>query len=457
MTSEIEQNGFPDGSDAETPSVTNGSLRDVPPEHIEYLRGMIESFNSSTARLREAYDVLQGKVAALNLQLEETNRELSASLVEKERLSDYLSNILESVSSGVLVIDRDGVITTFNSAAAAMLGLREEDARSKPYRDVFGHVVPDEATPLLTVRTGEPIGQFEKVVISRDGSRIPVGCSVSPLKSSSGELLGAVEVFMDLTRIKALEDELAEKEKLAALGQMAATMAHKIRNPLGGIAGFAGLLDLEVGQSENGRRLVGKITEGVNKLEKIVTTLLAYTAPLTLEKSTYEASRLLEGLPDRAGFTAAAPTYSLEILENVVFDVDREGMRGALAEILKNAREACESGDRVNVTVIGDGDMPVNGDPIVSRLLEKVRVQSRHVVSGMHSGMIVIADNGSGMDADTASRIFDPFFTTRENGIGLGLPGALRIIEKHDGEIHWVAVDGEGSAFCIVLPKSGIR
>jgi PAS domain S-box-containing protein len=233
----------------------------APPESIEFLQKMIETFNRSAAGLQEAYQALQVKFDQVNLRLEETNKNLSRSLAEQERLSDYLTSILESLSSGVLVVDAGGVITLFNRGAAEMTGIPVEEAIGKPYREIMGNDIPEELTPLRTIITGKGVSQLEKTIVHRSGEKIAAGYSISPLVNRHGTMMGAVEIFMDLSRIKALEDEISRMDKLAALGQMAATMAHKIRNPLGGIAGFTGLLELEMGESDRGKRLTGKIME----------------------------------------------------------------------------------------------------------------------------------------------------------------------------------------------------
>ncbi len=222
------------------------------------MRRLIESFNRSSADLQEAYGSLRGKFDRLNLRLEETNRSLSASLAEQERLSDYLTSILESLSSGVLVVNAGGMVTLFNRCAAEMTGIPVDEAVGKPYRWVMGDDLPDELTPIGTLATGRGVSQVERTLVGRNGEKIAVGYSISPLVNRRGDMTGAVEIFMDLRRIKALEDELSRMDKLAALGQMAAVMAHKIRNPLGGIVGFSGLLGIELDGNERGSRLVGR-------------------------------------------------------------------------------------------------------------------------------------------------------------------------------------------------------
>ncbi len=432
----------------------NGLPDNVSPEQIDFLKGLIDSFNSSTAKLRDAYTVLQDKVASLNSRLEDTNRELSVSLDEQERLSNYLTNILESLSSGVLVVDPGGRITLFNRGAETMLGLMAAEVLEKDYREVLGNTVPVELTPLQTLETGRGRSQFEKTLHTSNGEAIPVGCSLSPLRNNAGELVGAVEIFMDLSPIKELEDELARQEKLVALGQMAATMAHKIRNPLGGIAGFAGLLGMELRDNENGKRLVGKITEGVDKLERIVSNLLAYTAILTLETRMTDVADLARDSAAALGSEYPDCTVTVEAVEGPVSaEVDQPLMKTALMNIYRNATEALEFAGQITVTVCDSDSLPDLNGAAGKNCLSQMRKSSKLLKSAATCSMILIRDEGHGFSNEAMSQMFVPFFTTRENGIGLGLAMTRKIVEEHRGEMFIGSIEGGGAVAAILLPQ----
>lgn len=317
--------------------------------------------------------------------------------------------------------------------------------------------IPDELTPLGTLATGRGQSQFEKSVLTRWGAKVPVGCSISPLCNSQGDMIGAVEVFMDMSRIKSFEEELARKEKLAALGQMAATMAHKIRNPLGGIAGFAGLLNMEFKDSANGRRLVGKITEGVDKLERIVTSLLSYTAPMTLEYRSVDLVTLvghavssLDAEEHGVGISVTCPDGSL------IAEIDAERFRKMIQSLLRNAFEAVADGGAIDV-FIGDemtdfGDI----DSMTSRVLDSLKNETANTRRLSSRAVIVIRDTGTGMDKHSKEQLFVPFYTSKENGIGLGLAHARKIVEGHLGTIAIESEEGNGTAAGIAVPRRRI-
>ncbi len=447
---------MPDDARFSAPDYESGDIPDMRPERLAALKNLIDSFNLSTARLRESYDALQTRVERLDIQLEQTNRELAASLDEQERLSNHLTSILASLSSGVLAVDTAGAITLFNRGAEMLVGIPQERALGRPYREIMGRF-PDELTPLPLLADGSGAIQFEKRITDADGHLIPVGCSVSPLVNARGERIGAVEIFMDLSRIRALEDELTRRERLAMLGQMAATMAHKIRNPLGGISGFAGLLAFEMSDNPGAVRMVKKIEEGVHKLNRIITSLLAYSADRPLDIRTADIGALARALLPGDGRDGCRIEVS-EPAGPVTADVDPSQLGDALTAIVRNACEACEAdagsgmgNDSVTVTVLpGDADWDPP-EPVTARLLARVRAET--VDAGGGTVLIVIADRRTGMTEAELGNLFVPFYTTRENGIGLGLANARKIVEAHRGSLVIESTAGKGTAVGIRLPR----
>jgi PAS domain S-box-containing protein len=429
----------------------------APPESIEFLRGMIETFNRSAAGLQEAYQALRVKFDQLNLRLEETNKDLSRSLAEQERLSDYLTSILESLSSGVLVVDAGGIITLFNRGAAEMTGIPVDKAIGSRYRDIMGNGIPDELTPLGTIASGKGVSQLEKTILNRSGEKIAAGYSISPLVNRHGTMMGAVEVFMDLSRIKALEDEISRMDKLAALGQMAATMAHKIRNPLGGIAGFTGLLELEMEESDRAKRLTGKIMEGVDKLNRIVSSLVTYAAPPRLKIRPWDFGGFLRDVADQydSEWRIRGTEAVFSVVEPdgpVTVEIDSEQFSDAAGRIVQNALEALDGSGNVTIYVMRGDSRYTPACPLTGELLDEVRSSSKLLDSRMPSAVAVITDNGCGMSEDEMGRLFVPFYTTKENGIGLGLAMARKTIEAHHGELWLVSREDAGVSVGIVLP-----
>jgi signal transduction histidine kinase len=324
----------------------------------------------------------------------------------------------------------------------------------KPYRRIMSDDLPDELTPIGTITMGKRVNQMEKTLVSRTGERIAVGCSISPLINRHDIMIGAVEIFMNLSRIKALEDEISRMDKLAALGQMAATMAHKIRNPLGGIAGFAGLLEFEMEGNARGKRLVGKVAEGVDKLNRIVTSLVSYAAQPHL---TPQRSDLGERLREVASqyepdFCHGVTIEMIQPEGQVVVEVDREQFADAVRKVVQNALESIEAEGSVFLYVLPGNTVYEPSNPVMTDLLNRIRSGSRLITSRIPSGMLIVVDTGCGMDEQGLNRLFVPFYTTKENGIGLGLAAARKILEAHHGEIWISSREGIGAAVGMILP-----
>ena len=174
-------------------------------------------FNETTRKYMEAYKQLEEQFEYLNVKLEETNKELRHSLEEKDRVSNHLNNILESMSGGVLVVNLQGEITMFNRAAESITGLSQEQVLNRSYSEWLGLDDDQNSSVLHTLESGQSLTNREKELVRPDGRSIPLGYSTSPVRDNDGNLLGAVEIFNDLTEVKRLEAELQRVHTLAAL------------------------------------------------------------------------------------------------------------------------------------------------------------------------------------------------------------------------------------------------
>ena len=381
----------------------------------------------------EAYKQLEEQFEYLNVKLEETNRELRKSLEEKDRVSNYLNNILESMSGGVLVLNLEGEITLFNQAAEEITGWSQDQALGRRYREVMGGQPGEALSALHTLESGLSLTNQQKDLSRRDDHVLPLGFSTSPVRDRDGALLGAVEVFNDMTEVKRLEAQVQRMHTLAALGEMAATVAHEIRNPLGGIASFANLLERDLEVNDPSRKLVHKITEGVARLNRIVSSLLSYTRPLKL--TTYRAD-LAQAAEEAAAFfeidlerTRRAITLERCYPEApLVCQLDTEQFQQVILNLLLNATQAMPEGGRIRLEV--SQTMGPRGPVAV----------------------LAVADEGIGMEAGVRDKLFTPFFTTKEDGTGLGLVTSKKIIEAHGGHISVQSAPGEGACFRVSLP-----
>ena len=395
-------------------------------------------FAETLARLEGSYRNLEKRFDSLNHELEATNLELQDSLREKERLSRDQNEILENLGSGVLAVDADGVITLFNGAASEILAWPAQEALSLPCEEVLA----DGATDLRHALTsGERVRNREKMPHRRDGREVPVRFGTARMLDPEGNVVGAVETFEDISQLQQLSKQASRVGTLTALGEMAATVAHEIRNPLGGIGGFAGLLerDLEVGDSR--RRLVKKIIEGVDSLNRMVTNLLNYTRPVQLN---IRPADLVQVVEDSLGFFEIDAGNRLEQIElqraydqkELVCRIDPEQIQQMVLNLLHNAVQAMPAGGELRV---GISEADAGGD-------------ERTELAGMCT-VLTVRDTGVGMTEEIKSKLFMPFFTTKEDGNGLGLATAKKFVDALGGD---VAVENEpdrGSVFTIYFPK----
>ncbi len=291
-----------------------------------------------------------------------------------------------------------------------------------------------ERTVLHTLDCGSALINQEKTLKRPDGRQIPLGFSTSVVRENDGRMLGAVEVFNDLTEVKRLEAELQRVHVLAALGEMAATVAHEIRNPLGGIAGFAAMLQRDLEAADPRYRLVQKITEGVARLNRIVSSLLTYTRPLQLNSHPVRLAELVEETIaffeidlERAHKNIKVERHFPEAEQ--VCNMDPEQFQQVILNLLQNATQAMPEGGTIDATV-----------------------DTANTPSGP-TAKLCISDTGVGMSSEVRERLFTPFFTTKEDGTGLGLVTSKKIVEAHGGFIAVESQPDQGTSFTISLPQ----
>jgi len=398
------------------------------------------TFYQITQKLHTAYKDLEKKFEDLNLKLEQTNLELRQSLAEKEKISSYLNNILGSLTSGILAIDLDGKITLFNQAAEIILGYRAEEVIGKPYLEVMGKEVEERLTLPFVLKSQRLHLNEEKKVWSKTGEKIPLDFSTSLLKDKGGEISGGVEVFFDLTRLKQMEDEMMRVKTLAAIGEMAAVVAHEVKNPLGGIRGFAELLDRDLEKVDHRRRWIKKITEGVETLDRLVKSLLDYTKPVKLNLRKVEMARFIDEVIDFFEMDASQGKTNIRIVKSypqdeLFCDLDTEQFRQMLLNLLHNAVQAIPEGGEITVEL--------NQGAESSDLARQAK--DKKVI-------LKILDTGIGMSKETQKKLFTPFFTTKERGTGLGLPTVKKIVEAHRGDIQVESEAGKGTTVVVRLP-----
>lgn len=439
-----------DKPDILTPTAAQNS------EDISRFADSYASFNRIINTLQRNYIELKEEFSAQNDKLAETNLQMQELTARNLAATEFLNSILNSLSAGVISVDQSGHITHFNPAASLMLGIPQGVPEGKHYRDVVPPGDLLDANALRAAETGKAVDSVEKTVSLADGSRIVVSVSTAILRDENNNASGAVEVFHDLTRIKKMEQEIARLNTLAALGEMAATVAHQVRNPLSGILGYGSLLKRDMEPDDPRQKLITKITDGVETLNNTVTTLLNYTRNEELNRERVNFDDFLAGAVTQFRRENVNLAGRVEIKIEPVgpqrqgaleLQLDPVLFRQVLYNLFTNACEACR--DAVEITV-AYRIMPRQS--AAELYGERLLLDHDETVFEM-----TVSDDGPGLTVEAMSQAFSPFFTTKAGGNGLGLAVASKILKAHGGEIRLGKGVNEGTQFVLLLPTRIVR
>ena len=386
-------------------------------------------FDKTTTALNKAYRTLETKIDDLRAELEEKNRLLSGSVAETSRVKNFLSKILENMSSGVIVIDTEGTITLFNKMAGEITGFNPENALNKEYKKLFNSPDDTESAIYTTLNTEKRFFKQEKTISTFNGDDKPIVFSTSVIMDENEDVLGAVEIFEDLTELKELQEEVRRNQTLVELGEMAANIAHEMRNPLGGIGGFATLLERDLKDDPAKQKLVRRIIEGINGLNKITTDVLMYTRKLEPDFSHQNIKSLIHETIALIDIEAAQSEVNVSFVhpkEDVDAVIDPDLIKRMILNLLKNAVHAMPEGGELNIEVSW-------------KMMQNIM-------------NIRIKDTGAGIPEAEKGRIFNPFYTTDSKGTGLGLAIVKRVVDVHKGTLKLNSNPGEGTEFIIQIP-----
>jgi PAS domain S-box-containing protein len=345
---------------------------------------------------------------------------------------EYNDNIMTSISSGVIVVDINRVVTTFNQQAGTIFMLPPSMVMGKTLGD-FEPLKPLEELLRRTMETGNNIHRDEIIVRVENAREIPLGLSTSLLHSQTARTNGAIAIFNDLSRTKSLEERVKHSEKLAVLGEMAAVMAHEIRNPLNAIAGFAQLLQTKVEKSDPRRKYVDIVTQEAFRIDILISDILDFVH----QKKAANLAVNLEQLADRviAAKSEQAGRKEITLVKQASPNTpmvmgDAVRLERILLNLVNNAIDAMDRPGAITIkTERLEGDL----GPVAS---------------------IIVQDEGCGIPPENLETIFKPFFTTKSAGTGLGLAIIQKIVEEHRGQITVKSEIDKGTTFSLVLPAA---
>ena len=341
----------------------------------------------------------------------------------------FASEVVRCLPLGLLSTDPDGRVVLSNGTASALFGL-EKTAMPGMLLDGLGGV--DWAGIMAELADKGTVPEREVSLVTGPAKRVPVNLGASRIVTSDGEFLGYLFLLRDLGEIRRLQEQVRRNERLTALGNLAAGVAHEIRNPLSSIKGFATYLAGKVqGQDQDAARAMIQETD---RLNRVVSELLEFARPGEMKLRDEDLAQVVERALRlvRADVKAKGVAVSFEQeggLPRVPLDPER--FTQALLNLFLNAVQAMGQGGTLRILAAAE---PETGSVVLS-----------------------ITDTGHGMAAELVPDIFNPYFTTKSSGTGLGLAIVHRIIEAHGGEIKVESVVGQGTVFSLLLPAAGRR
>ena len=360
-------------------------------------------FNQVSAELTQAYEALQLRAASLTDELAVANGELRRQYQEKEALSERLSSLLDALPAGVVLLDAAALVVAANPAAMAMFGA---DMVGQHWGDVArGHLEP-------TLTVGEWLIGDGRVSIAE-----------SALPSAGGKIL----LIHDVTAAHRMKTELERNQRLAAMGEMAASLAHQLRTPLAAALLYTSNLGQSGVSDEARARFSEKATGQLRRLERLIQDVLLFARGESIGRDVIEAGDLLA-----ESAQTVEPLMREHELTFTVIDAcegarivgSRKALFGALVNLLENAMQATPAGGKICLSGHRRGDLLAIG----------------------------VRDSGPGIAQETQARIFEPFFTTKGQGTGLGLAIALGVARAHGGSIELFSEPGDGAEFVMTLP-----
>ncbi len=353
----------------------------------------------------------------------------------------FFRAMVASMRNGVLAVTRDGDVAVMNDEAYRIFGLTPAPGdMGRPYADVL-RVHPDVVRVIASAFELSHLPNRVEMRLKSTGRVI--GYTLSLIQDEGG-VAGAALFFKDLTRVEQLEERERLRDRLAALGEMAAAMAHELKNPLAGIEVMAGLLRRKVGDSPDVQSIVADIISEAKMANCTVVEMLDYVRPVRLERGRISIVKVLHTAVSMAESKAARGAITVDLalspdLPQIQGDDHQLGQ--VFTNLVINAFEALGGGGQIRIsawTAAGDADLPARGEAF-----------------GMPAAVVVeVADNGPGIPPDLKDRVFNAFFTTKAQGSGLGLAIVRKIVDAHDGRIDVASVPNQGTRFTVTLPVS---
>ena len=366
----------------------------------------------------------------LSEQVKRTGEELIEKRIDFEELKILNNNIIQNIQTGLITIDRKGRIISFNRQAEIITGKLLRQVYLSPVDDVIVDILNDIAENEASRASGG-LNRWTREFVSEKGNRYILGFSVSPLKNARNEQVGKIILFLDITHIREMEEEIKRNDTLVNLGKFAANLAHEIRNPLGSMSASIQLLKNELTLSGSNRELMDIVLKEINRLNHLITNFLMYARPLTIKKEPIDLKKVIDETITVFKNTpkgSADISISTEYNGTTAIVGDFMQLKQVFWNLLLNAADAMSDGGKIRIRMTGT---PSAGDRFVS---------------------VSVSDTGTGINDEIRPFIFEPFFSTKDGGTGLGLPTVKLIVEAHGGTVNITGWQDGGTDVTLTLP-----
>jgi len=370
--------------------------------------------------------VVLGLAGFISMYWMQSYRTAKRSLQDTSAIAD---EVVSSLPVGLIATDKDGKIAFHNSAAERITGLNLTEARGKDPEEIL----PSHFCGLKeSLDRGESISEKEMECEFTEDNIIPVSISASKIVNEEGQFVGQVLIIRDLGEVRRLQDEIRRNEKLAAIGGLAAGVAHEIRNPLSSIKGIATYFENKFEKDSGDQEMAGVMADEVDRLNRVITELLEFARPTDLKLKETEVNSLIAHSVRLIEKEAAIKNISIKLdlsQQPLSAEIDADRFSQCLLNLYLNSLQAMEKGGQLHIK-----DYLKNGNVIG----------------------IEIRDTGTGIRAENLNKIFDPYYTTKTKGTGLGLAIVYKIIEAHNGNVKVRSVPGQGTTFSIDIPAKNM-
>jgi signal transduction histidine kinase len=403
----------------------------------EPLPGFAAEINMPTSKPRAAGRAATAKPRAASTRAKA--RTPSKDVVASE---GFYRDLVWNLRNGVLAVTRDGGIAVMNEVAYRILGMTP---RTTDIGLPFAQVLRDRPDVARIVAGAFELSHLpNRAELRLKSTGKVIGYTLSQVRDNRGRVTGATLFFKDLTRVEQLEERERLRDRLAALGEMAAAIAHEVKNPLAGIEVMAGILRRQLPESLDAQMILGDIIKEAKMANAIVVEVLDFVRPIRLQVERVALSDVLRDavLMAESHVPRGQVQVSVELADGLApIQGDPHQLRQIFTNLMTNAFEALSGAGHVRVAA--------------AQLPAEEETTTGAEAHGIPMVQVEVSDDGPGMPADIMDRIFSPFFTTKPKGSGLGLAIVRKIVDAHDGRIDVSARATGGTRFRITLPVSG--